>query len=415
MPEIPLGTEAAHRAVPGLRLPFTPDRPLFYLHIPKCGGTSVNTLIRRAFPADGVRWLEYHPTKLSDNRIGLGRHPCYSGHVVYRFRDLLPPATEVATFLRDPVDRAVSAFYFFRSLGRQVLSEHQVTPGLERCCDLSLAEFLRAEPHAARVNLGNVQSWMLSQPEMYHVPPWRTLTRADLDEAKRNLEQAAFVGLTDRLGESVRVLCQTCDWPPPDAIPHENRTTARPGVDAVDAATRSALEDLTALDAELYRLGQGLFADALRHARLPVLPPAANRAVVTFDGPIPGSGWFDREPYPGGHFCWTRRAAWLEFRLAGTGDLAVGIEVLGAVVPAQIERLEAAVNGRPIALARSRTGAVDRFEGRADPGPTTDGRYRVELRVPRAVRPCDVLPGSTDPRELGVAVSRVEVSFSGPA
>jgi len=31
--------------------------------------------------------------------------------------------------------------------------------------------------------------------------------------------------------------------------------------------------------------------------------------------------------------------------------------------------------------------------------------------VPRVVRPCDVLPGSADARELGVAVSRVEVGF----
>jgi hypothetical protein len=204
-PSAPSAGQRGH----GLRLPFRPDRPLFYLQIPKCGGTSVNVLLRKAFPAEqGVRWLEHHPRRLADNSDGFGRHPCYSGHVVYRFRDLLPARTAVMTFLRDPVDRAVSAFYYFRSLGREKLAVEQATPGLDRCCELSLDEFLKAEPHTARVNLGNIQTWMFSQPHMYHVSPWRPLTGADLDEARRNLERVAFVGVTNRFEESIRLLCR---------------------------------------------------------------------------------------------------------------------------------------------------------------------------------------------------------------
>ncbi len=397
----------------GLRLPFGPDRPLFYLHVPKCGGSSVNAMLRRAFPAEkGVRWLEHHPQRLDDNSAGLGRHPCYSGHVAYRFRDQLPARTAVMTFLRDPVDRAVSAFYFFRSLGRAMLAEEQTIPGSERCCELSLDEFLEAEPHAARVNLGNVQTWMFSQLHMYHVSPWRPLTRADLDEARRNLERVAFVGVTDRFDESIRVLCRMCDWPVPDAVPHEARTPGRPRAEAVSPEARAALKELTALDSELYRLGADLFADALRDVPLPHLPPAPSRVDLTFEGPILGSGWFDREPCPGGYFCWTGQTAWLEFRLAGCGELALAIEVRGAVDPAQIDGLRAAVNGRPVSLVRSHVGAGDRFEGRVTTEPTADGRYRVEFCVPRTVRPCDVVPGSTDPRELGLAVSRVELGLA---
>jgi hypothetical protein len=398
----------------GLRLPFGPDWPLFYLHVPKCGGTSVNALLRRAFPGEqGVRWLEYHPRRLAGNSAGLGRHHCYSGHVVYRFRDLLPARTAVMTFLRDPVDRAVSAFYHFRSLGREKLAEEQATPGLDRCCELSLDEFLKAEPYAARVHLGNIQTWMFSQSHKYHVSPWPPLTRADLDEARRNLERVTFVGLTDRFEESIRLLCRMCDWPVPDAVPHENRTPVRPGTEAISPEARAALEELTTLDADLYRLGADLFADALRDGPLSLLPPAPSRIDLTFEGPIPGSGWFDREPRPGGYFCWTGRAAWLEVRLAGGGELALAVEVRGAVDPAQIDGLTAAVNGRPVPLFRSRVGAVDRLEGRVPTESAADGRYRVEFRVPRTVRPCDVVPGSTDPRELGVAVSRVELGLTG--
>jgi Sulfotransferase family len=398
----------------GFRLPFGPDRPLFYLHVPKCGGTSVNSLLRGAFPGEqGVRWFEYHPQRLADNSAGLGRHVCYGGHVVYRFRDLLPARTAVMTFLRDPVDRAVTAFYHFRSLGREKLAEEQTIAGLDWCCELSLDEFLEAEPHAARVHLGNIQTWMFSQPRMYTVSPWRPLTRTDLDEAKRNLERVAFVGLTDRFEESIRLLCRMCDWPLPDAVPHEKRTPGRPRTKEVSPKARAALEELTALDADLYRLGADLFADALRDVPLPHVPPAPSRIDLTFDGPIPGYGWFDREPRPGGFFRWTGRAAWLEVRLAGSEELALAVEVRGAVDPAQIDGLTASVNGQPVLMFRSQVGAVERFEGRAPTEPVADGRYRVELRVPRTVRPCDVLPGSTDNRELGVAVSRVELGLAG--
>ncbi len=398
----------------GFQLPFGPDRPLFYLHVPKCGGTSVSSLLRRAFPAEqGVRWFEYHPRRLADNAAGLGRHTCYAGHVAYRFRDLLPAQTAVMTFLRDPIDRAVSAFYHFRSLGREKLAEEQTTPGLDRCCELSLEEFLEAEPYAARVHLGNIQTWMFSQPPMFTVLPWRLLTRADLDEARRNLERVAFVGVTARFEESIRLLCRMCDWPVPDAVPHENRTPVRPGTEEISPEARAALEELTALDAELYRLGADLFADALRDVPLPHLPPAPSRIDLTFEGPIHGSGWFDPEPCPGGFFCWTGRAAWLEVRLAGGGELALAVEVLGALDPAQIDGLTAAVNGRPVPLFRSQVGAVDRLEGRVSTEPVANGRYRVEFWVPRTVRPCDVVPGSTDTRDLGVAVSRVQLGPTG--
>jgi hypothetical protein len=229
---------------------------------------SVNKLLRHVFPAEAIRWLEHHPDRLAGNRFGLGRHACYSGHVVYRFRDLLPPAAAVVTFLRDPIDRAVSAFYYFRSLGPAVLAREGAAPGLARCCDLSLTEFLRAEPDLARVHLGNVQTWMLARGHMYTAPPWTAVTRADLAAAMRNLERCLFVGRTDRLGESVRALCGVCGWPPPEEDLHENRT-ARPAAAALDAETRGRLEGLTAVDAELYRFGSELSAARLWHA-----PPA---------------------------------------------------------------------------------------------------------------------------------------------
>ena len=63
------------------------------------------------------------------------------------------------------------------------------------------------------------------------------------------------------------------------------------------------------------------------------------------------------------------------------------------------------------ARTRTWTGDIHRFAGRVPAAGTPGGRYRLDIRVPRTARPCDAFPGSTDTRELGVAVSRIELGF----
>lgn len=394
-----------------LHLPFTPDRPLLHVHIPKCGGMSVDRLLVRAFPVGGVRRLEHHPDRIADNLIDLGRHACYSGHVAYRFRDHLPAETAAFTFLRDPVDRAVSAFHYFRWLGPTGLAAAGASPALFRSCELSLLDFLKAEPDAARANLGNVQTWMLSRTDM----PSETgdpLTAGDLAIALQALGEMAFVGLTEQFDESIAGLCRRCGWPAPDAAEHVNRTPGRPRLTALDPATLAAVRELTALDAELYRYAEARFADPRPE---PLFPTPSDKFEVTFGGPIPGGGWYDRETNAGGYFCWTRRAAWVEGRVGGSGPLRVTVDLAGAVDVAQIEQFEVRVNGQQVPLTRSPLGDYGtRVTGEVEAAPHQGDRYRVEVRVPHTVRPCDSYPGSTDPRELGVAVSRMELSRPEP-
>lgn len=417
----------------GFALPFTPERPLFHVHIPKCGGLSVDDFLQRLFPVGATRRLEHHPATFHENFAGLGRHCCYSGHVTYRFRELLPPRTAVMTFLRDPVERAVSAFRFMQSLGREVLAREELPTAVARSCEMSLAEFLLEEPAAARDALGNVQTWVLARGSncqmggpprsgrrrhrirrLFASKPFGQLTtRTDLAQARRNLERCEFVGLTDQMAASLRLLCQMCGWPEPDAVPHVNRTPGRSA--ALDAATRGQLEELTTLDAELYRFGRELFADRLRDVPTPRLPPAPDRVNLTFDGPVPGDGWTERGAYAEGHFRWTGRTAWVESRLAGSGGLSMAVDVFWPLHPHKTSELAVSVNGQPVPLARTRLGPVDRFEGPVPIAPSADGRYRVTLRVPRTFRPADLLPGSPDGRELGVAVSRVALGFAAGA
>jgi hypothetical protein len=407
----------------GFVLPFTPERPLFHVHVPKCGGQSVDAFLQQLFLAEGVHHVGNDSGRLREDLTGLGRYPCYSGHIAYRLRELLPPQAAVMTILRDPVDRAVSCFYFLRAHGREFLNRRWPGSKVARCLDLPLPEFLRAEPAIARAAMGNVQTAMFSQrapldpsaardrPDLNGKRP----TRVDLAVARRNLERCEFVGLTERLGESLRLLCRMCGWPEPDDVPHVNRTPTRPAAAAIEPEARAILEQWTALDAELYQFARELYADRLRDTPAPRLPPAPRGVELTFDRPVPGWGWSEPAAGPHGHFRWTGRTAWLEVRLAGRGGLDVTVDVPHVFDPAQLDGLTAEVNGRPVPLIRCRHGAGHRFEGRVFAEVSADGRYRLVLRVAMTVRPAEVVPGSKDTRELGVAVSRVALGFAHPA
>jgi hypothetical protein len=317
-----------------------------------------------------------------------------------------PPAAGAAafTFLRDPVDRALSAYRYFRGYGPARLRAAGAHPRLERCCELTLGEFLTAEPDVGRAYFGNLQTWLLSRDEPPFTPPWRPLTRQDLDAAKRALDQMAFVGLTERFAESIAALCRRCDWPEPDAPPHENRTGRG---EAADAAARAALAEWTTLDAELYRHGEHLFDTT---DWTPGRPVAADQVAVAFDAPVHGGGWLPAEVTADGTpFRWIGRSAWVGVPVAEAADVDVEVGLVCGVAMPQLEAFEVWVNGRPVPLTRHQPDDPLHLIGRVAPGPAAFGRHRVELRCPNAVRPADVTPGNADPRTLGVAVHRLVV------
>lgn len=108
------------------------DIPLIYCHIPKMGGVSVRDIFHRAFGEN--LFLHYNESILRSNLL-VGRKPgqiqwdglqelsrvkpvCIYGHFRQTERtgtdDFYPEATQFAMVLRDPLQTAVSS-YFFRA------------------------------------------------------------------------------------------------------------------------------------------------------------------------------------------------------------------------------------------------------------------------------------------------------------
>ena len=183
-----------------------------------------------------------------------------------------PLQTAVMTFLRDPVDRAVSAFYYFRSMGREKLAEEQRVSGLDRCCDLSLDEFLEA-----RTGTLCVCTWETSKRGCFYSPDVPRLALAgDVPIGPRRGDAEPGAGRLRRCYRPVRgvdpALVQHVRLAGPGYRPAREPHLLSPASGGVSPGARDALKELTTLDAELYRLGSDLFADAPARCPTPACP-----------------------------------------------------------------------------------------------------------------------------------------------
>src|SRR5262245_28712119 len=100
----------------------SPGRPLYFVHVPKAAGTSVRQFLAMRVPEGAARWLRHEDSAAhAENRTGLDGFAVVGGHEVYDLRDHLPAAAAVVTILREPVERALSAYHYFRTLDRETL------------------------------------------------------------------------------------------------------------------------------------------------------------------------------------------------------------------------------------------------------------------------------------------------------
>ena len=285
-------------------------------------------------------------------------------------------------------------------------------------CDMSLGDFLRKEAGLARQYFGNLQTAMFSHPMMPHLmgAPGNAQRFGDRQAEPRPLRRCRPGGTTAGVPLANLPMFRlagsgSCAW--------ENKTSCREKVGDHDPDTLRQLREITALDAELYHFGLKLFERQMAAMQQRLSIPQSPRdlpsaAVFAFDGPIPGYGWHLLEKSPHGDFCWSDDEPWLEFPLAGRGLLSMRVCVLALIPPNQINELELFVNGHRVNVECREDSPGWALSGSVNlPSAEQEaGRVRLEFRLPRLIRPCDVNPASCDTRKLGVAVHRVELSFA---
>jgi hypothetical protein len=381
---------------------------LFFIHIPKTAGTSMRAILDMHFDATTIcpinQWADFAyfaPERVKDYRLLRGHFP-YS---VSQYFDR-PPV--MMTMLRHPVELIISYYRFI-----QRMPEH---PLRANALQLPLVDFVAKNRYEVieqtrYLSAGFDMAW---QPAVNE--------REALALAKERLNTLPFVGIMEEFNRSLQVLFHLFAWRPLQIIPALNRAPTPTSRHEFAPTEISAIEELAAVDIELYEYGRLLFELNYQRMMQVLLDyhyegqnPAWNNPQsiinLSMEQAFEGENWHDREYL---HEKWVYR--WSGPTTVSSADIGlvpnqsyhIDIHVLFAISDYILNTWHLRVNGLMIPLQRSshpETGDV--FRGIIPLEALKQGQRftRLEIIVVETLRPSNIPPGSADERDLGIAVS----------
>ena len=241
---------------------------LIHLHIPKTGGTSLNSIVQHGFRTDevlGITVFGYPGTEQRD-ALGLIRYEYFqqqiashnaddlrriryiTGHLPFGLHRLFNRPAKYFSVIRQPVDRVMSDFFF----GIESNEPYQINGRT-----IALEEFVESDDVRSR----NYQVRVLSGcPELVSrsVP----VQRLHLEQAKHNIEDYFLaVAPLERMTELALLIRQTYNWPMRRLLTeYKLKSSGKPRVSEVSSRLIKTIEQCNTYDAELYEWVQKQFA-----------------------------------------------------------------------------------------------------------------------------------------------------------
>ena len=229
---------------------------LFFLHIPKAGGTTFYDIIyrnlayREVAKIDGTQ-IGKSIAELSAQPMAVkNRFACVAGHFQFGYHKQFSCDHTYITFLRNPVDRVISLFYQIQNVPQHPL--HGIAVQNKMDIHSFAVSNLTSE-------IDNDQVRRISGSEN------KTVTSADLAHAIENLERSfSFVGICEEYDRSLVLLSRRFrGWD--IRYLAKNVSNKDPGISqhAYDQ-TLEQIESRNRLDFELYRFARSRFIDEVQ-------------------------------------------------------------------------------------------------------------------------------------------------------
>jgi hypothetical protein len=234
-----------------------------FLHIQKTAGTSIIDVARRHYGNEGLTshgdHLEgFNQFPLRDKFFETDRilrkydaTPFISGHFGYDFAKPFLSTRYSFTFLRNPIERVLSFYYFCRSRDPKEFDIYALTQ------QVSLDEFLLMglKVPAVKACIWNNQAWQLAHG--YGNSDRRNILcfgpSEILDLAIRHLEDFSYIGFTETFENDRDKIFAALGIAPSREKIFSNANPARPTLKDLSQSTSNILEELTYLDQALYK------------------------------------------------------------------------------------------------------------------------------------------------------------------
>lgn len=253
--------------------------PIYFLHIPKTAGSTLNSFFKKIYPEELVfpywGWHQIIQIPLDE----LSRYQIFTGHFYTYFEKLANTRLRYITFLRDPIERALSHYGHIVRDTTHYLHKHALSLGSfsayirDERVRFTIANFqvralaLDADPFSIASTLTQEQ---LESYELERILESMQSDHSDEDlliTAKQNLDQFCFIGVTERFEESLELLCHIFGWPIPSEIQSANVNNDRVTKEKISEEDISLLIELNRADIELYKYAKNIFETNLKQMK----------------------------------------------------------------------------------------------------------------------------------------------------
>ena len=199
------------------------------IHIPKTAGQSFIRILQQAYGQEQVLHINRGKlirTKQQLKALSPNRFKVIHGHLPYQ--EFLSPhntdCTKIITFLRDPVERVLSNFRYYRRM-----KDERIKAGKKVRHYHDLQDFIQLEERQ------NVMTSFLNGLE---------------------LEALFFLGFQEDFRQDVKLLARKLEWDVPESAYETRKNTTSAAT--VSDTIRNQISDLNKLDVELYNRARSL-------------------------------------------------------------------------------------------------------------------------------------------------------------
>jgi hypothetical protein len=402
--------------------------PIYFLHVPKCAGTSTRLTISNAFAAHltlaqhSVRF--YYANQLDHE--SLDRPVSFAaGHFGWELIKRLPDRRwRIVTVARSPLDRLHSQYVYLnqqRQLPRELSFEQWIESAL-LAADLQVPYFL--------------PDTLLNLDQGIDACAQAVAHR--LDEAIANLDRCEAVGIQSDLDDSLLLLCHHLDLLPPRQSPRVNVTLDRQTQFAPSIAAQKRFSDLLGFEETFYqhavdRYQQqrlAMFQSLREQSQLPLATSDDLRSYLrqqyfarhstsverqapfdrwtwSADESILAFNFHDRERHQGRSLRWTGPSGSTTFYAPIASDRPVTLEcrLHPATPPSHAQQTKVSINGMPASVKVNAT--ADGWQLIADaaatrPAPQHGLFSEIILETP-TVREANQF------RSIGIAVTAIHI------
>lgn len=236
---------------------------LIFIHIPKTGGSTFHSIINKRYDSSEI--YNVFGSKQNDEEIkNFIELPVYKkerikllkGHMPFGLHSYLNDRFSYITFLRNPVDRVISQYYYIKKNKNN--PNHEIVEGDA----MSISDFVES---GIVTGMNNGQARFITGD--VNRLPYGDDTNL-LSDAKENINRYfRWVGVTERFDESMISLWNILEWDKKPYYIKQNVSKVRKSLSEIDEKDLRVVKNYNSVDEKLYEYANQLLDESLSNIK----------------------------------------------------------------------------------------------------------------------------------------------------